>query len=325
MAEPTIVPFGSPDAENRLSDDLFTDTAKKSFFASRFTSESEDFFIQRLPHPERDTELSISPDLSMRRPFSGRQRKRRTAQDIREIARDDLSDYWARYFDEMNFIYLSGARGINEDFIEDVAYVGHPANLVQAPDAHHIIYAGAATSKESLTANDKMTKNLIVRVATKAKMIRAVNPALANLQPVMIDGSPYLVLLMSPSMMRDLRTSDPAEWTDIQGAAKGYGNPIFIGAKGMIDNIILHEHRSAIRFNDYGAGGDVAAGRALLLGARAGVMAFGSSNGLRFIWGEEKHDYGNEWTVNTTVRMGTKKTRFSNTDLGVIAIDCASD
>jgi len=62
------------------------------------------------------------------------------------VAKDGLSSYFARWLDELTFIYLSGSRGINQDFIEDLAYAGHAGNPVQAPDSDHILYPNGKTA-----------------------------------------------------------------------------------------------------------------------------------------------------------------------------------
>lgn len=69
----------------------------------------------------------------MRHPVSagGRMTRKRTAHDMRGIAKNRLSDYWAKFIDELHFIYLSGARGINEDFIETTDWTGHAGNPIK--------------------------------------------------------------------------------------------------------------------------------------------------------------------------------------------------
>lgn len=104
-------------------------------------------------------------------------------------------------------------------------------------------------------------------------------------------------------------------------AAEGRSNPLFKGALGMIKNVILHSHESVIRFSDYGAGVNLPASRALFLGRQAGVIAFGSKNGLRFTWTEDMEDRGNEPVIGAGIIVGVKKTRFNDKDFGVQAID----
>ena len=92
----------------------------------------------------------------------------------------------------------------------------------------------------------------------------------------------------------------------------------------MINNVVLHSHESVIRYNDYGAGNNVLAARALFMGRQAGVVAYGTAGGLRFTWKEETDDYGNEPTVAAGTIIGVSKTRFNQRDFGVISVDTAS-
>jgi N4-gp56 family major capsid protein len=353
--------FGSAEAAKEWSSSLELDTNKKSLFA-RFTSEGHNSLVQRLTNLERgadnQTHFNIfiqlkGPPISgnsrldvseenlvfyqdnicinqLRRSFSagGAMTRKRTLKNTREAACDAFSDYWAKYLDELHFIYLSGTRGINKDFVEDLSFLGHADNPIQAPDVDHIMYAaGPAGTKATMVAGDKMTRNLIERAATKAEMMREVNPASVDMQPVMINGEPHFVLLMNPFQVYDLRTADTTGWMDIQkaaAAAEGSKNAIFTGAKGMINNIVLRSHKSCIRFDDYGADSNLAATRALLLGAQAGVVAYGSSAGRRFTWKEEVEDYDNTVTIVCGATMGFKKNRFNNTDVGVLSIDTAT-
>lgn len=361
MPGPTVVAFGDPKAQKKWSASLFIDTNKKSYFDRKFVEDSDNSVIQRLTDLESDAGDTIDYDLSVQlrnkptvgdarlqgkeenlRFFSdqvsidqlrhgvsagGKMSRKRTVQNIRRIARDRLSDYWAKYADELYFIYLSGARGINQDFTEDLTYAGLANNPIQAPDASHQAYGGVATSKASLVVGDKMTKAVIEKMVTKARAMRTLDVTSATLLAVMINGEPHYVLLMSLFQEYDLRTADTTGWVDVQkaaAAAEGRNNPIFKGGLGMVNNVVLHSHESVIRFSDYGAGSNVAAARALFMGRQAGVIAFGSTGGLRFAWTEEMQDHGNEPVVAAGIIMGVKKTRFNSKDFGILALDTAA-
>lgn len=358
----TTIAFGDAKAQKKWSGLLFLDTAKKSYFDKKFVGEGENKVIQRLTDLEQAAGDTITFDLSIqlrqkpttgdkraegkeeslrfasdqviidqiRHPVSagGKMTRKRTNHDTRAICKAKLGDYWARYLDEMRFIYLSGARGINQDFIEETTWAGHAGNAIQAPDSLHLLYGGTATAKANLTANDKMSRLLIERAAVRAEMMSAEDPTSVPMQPVMIDGEAHFVCVMSTYQEHDLRTNDTPGWLDIQKAAitaEGRANPIFKGGLGMVKNVVLHSHKNAIRFADYGAGNNVQAARALFMGAQAGVIAYGSERDKqRYTWEEELKDYGNEPTVCAGLIVGVKKTRFNGKDFGVIALDTAA-
>lgn len=260
----------------------------------------------------------------------GKMSRKRTLHDLRTLAKDRLKDWWREFMEQLRFIYLSGARGVNSNFIiTDPNWSGHAGMEISPPDADHLMYGGAATSKASLTAADTMSRQTISRAAVKAEMLQEINPECINMQPTMVEGAPHYVMLMSPFQEYDLRNEAGASgWLEIQKAAStalGAKSPIFRGGMGMIDNVVLHSHRWAIRFNNYGAGANVEAARALLLGRQAGIIAYGSANTeSKFDWFEEMKDAGNEPVFTAGVIFGFKKTKFGGKDLGVISVDTAA-
>lgn len=354
----TVLPFGDPRAQKRWAALLSVEAMKKSYFTRKFVGEEANNIIQRKTELESDAGDRVSFDLSVmlrNKPTIGDNRvkgkeenlrfftdevvidqarhavsaggkmsRKRTVHDLRKVARDRLSDYWSQYIDELHFIYLSGARGINQDYIETTDFTGHAGNAIQAPDDQHILYGGSATSKATITNTDKMSRALIERAVTKSRMMRALDPNTANMLPVMLEGEARYVIIMTPQQEYDLRAADAQGWLDIQkaaAAAEGRDNPIFKGGLGMVNNVILHSHESVIRFSDYGAGTNLPAARAIMLGRQAGVVAYGTAGGLRYDWKEEEDDYGNEPTVVAGTILGVKKTRFNSKDFGVIALD----
>lgn len=358
----TVIPFGDPKAQKKWSANLAVDQRKKSYFENRFIGVDDNSVIQRKTELESDAGDTISFDLCVQmrnKPTygdarlegkeeslrfytdqviidqvrhaasaGGKMSRKRTAYDMRMIAKNRLGDYFARLVDELFFMYLSGARGINEDFIEDTSYTGFAGNAFTAPDTAHLIYGGAATSKASLASTDKLSVTTIEKALNKAEMMQARDPRTANMVPVSIESEDNYVLLMSPFQEYDLRTNtSTGQWLDIQkaaAAAEGRKNPIFMGGMGMIKNCVLHKHRNVIRYSDYGAGANVLAARALLLGRQAAVVAYGTSGGLRYSWEENTKDYGNEPTVASGFIGGMKKTTFNGRDFGVISIDTAA-
>ena len=358
----TVVAFGDQKAQKKWSANLAVDARKKSYFENRFIGTDDNAVIQRKTELETGAGDRISFDLCVQmrnRPTYGDQRlegkeeslkfytdeviidqvrhaasaggkmsRKRTAHDMRMLAKNRLGDYFSRLVDELFFMYLSGARGINQDFIEASDYTGFAGNSFDAPDASHQLYGGSATSKASLASTDKLTTTVIEKAINKAEMMQALDPKVANMVPVTNGADNQYVLLMSPFQEYDLRTnSTTGQWLDIQKAAataEGRKNPIFLGGLGLLNNTVLHKHRNVIRFSDYGSGSNVAAARALVLGRQAAVVAYGTANGMRYSWEENTKDYGNEPTVASGFIGGIKKTRFNGKDFGVLSIDTAA-
>lgn len=355
----TVIPFGDPKAQKKWSAKLAVDSSRKSYFGKKFIGPDENNIIQQKTELDSDAGDRVSYDLSVslrgkpttgdnrlkgkeenlkfftdevvidqvRKSVSagGRMTRKRSIHNLRSIAKDRLSDYWSQYIDELHFIYLSGARGMNQDFIEDATYTGHAGNPIDAPDAKHILFGGDAISKATIATDDGMSRALIERAAVAARMMRALDPKAANMMPVDVSGEKHYVNLMSPFQEHSLRTEvGTAGWLEIQKAAmtaEGRANPIFKGGLGMINNVVLHTHESVIRFSDYGSGANLPAARALFMGRQAGVCAFGTGGGMRFSWHEEVDDFENEPVVAAGTIIGVKKTRFNGSDFGVLSLD----
>lgn len=260
----------------------------------------------------------------------GRMARKRSIHDMRSLCKAQLQEYFREWREQIRFVYLSGARGVNEgDYILPLDFAGFAGNPILPPDQDHIMYAGSAVSKATLTASDKMSRALIERAEVRSRKLMARDDKNVNLKPVMVEGEKRLIMLMNTFQEHDLRQeSGAAGWMEIQKAAaasEGRSNPIFKGSLGMIKGVVLHSHEFGVVFNDYGAGANVAAGRALLLGAQAGVEAAGSANGYNSMdWSEEAKDHGNQLEVAGGAMWAFKKTRYGDRDFGVISIDTAA-
>lgn len=356
----TIVGVGDPKAVRRWSGKLAVDTNKASYFERKFTSTGANTPIQRKTDLEQDAGDEITYDLSvqlrepgvrgdnraegtqenlrfftdtvkidqLRKPISagGKMTRKRTLHNLRSVALARGKDWWGKVFDELHFMYLSGARGHNPDFIEPLDFNGHAGNAFKSPDSAHQMYGGQARSKASLTEQDQMSKDVIEKAAVRADSIKLVDAESTNMQPIMIDGEKHFVIVMSPFQMHDLRQG--VDWLDIQKALmtyEGNKNPVCRGGAGMINNVVLHKHDSVITWQDGGAGKKLPVARAVMLGAQAGVIAYGSGDGqTRMEWGEELLDLGNEAVISTGSIFGIKKSQFNQRDFGVIAIDTVS-
>lgn len=360
----TIVGLNDPKARKLWSADLMVSVSKQSYWTRKMMGKGSETSMPVMLQTDLEQEAgdTISYDLSVqlsggviegdqkaegkgekldfftdkvfidqaRKPVScgGRMSRKRTVHDLRKVGRNRLTEFWARFYDELFFMYGSGARGINEDYNVPLNYAGRAGNAFEAPDSSHILF-GDGASKASLTSAGKMSRVLIERANTKAASQGGGSTQVAEIQPITIAGGEHFVTVMHPFQAHDLKTStDPGNWLDIQKAAaasEGASNPIFKDNLGMIGNTILHKHKSVVRFGDYGAGGNVAAARALFLGRQALVLAFGSpGNGLRFDWSEVPLDHGNDIEICAGAIFGIKKTRFNGKDFGTIALDTAA-
>jgi len=361
----TLVGLNDAKAVKRWSANLAVDTIRASYFTSKFMGKGEgtNMPIMMLTDLESQAGEQVTYDLSVqlrgkategdnrdegreeklsfytdnlyidqqRKSVSagGKMTRKRTLHNLRTIAKRRLTEYWPRLFDEILFCYLSGARGVNDDFIEDTDYTGRANNAFSAPDSSHIMYAGTVTAKNALAATDKMSLAVIDRLVAKADMMGGGTQQVPKIQPINIDGGKHLVCVMNPIQAYDLRReAGDSGWMEIGKAlynSSAKNNPIAKGGLGMHNDVVLHKHQAVIRFSDYGNPATVAAARALGLGAQAACLAFGQAGkGLRYSWSEEEQDRGNELVVTTGTIWGAKKSTFNGLDFGVVAIDTAA-
>ena len=177
------------------------------------------------------------------------------------------------------------------------------------------------------------------------------------IRPIKINGMEVYVAILHPYQVLDLRRNvNNGQWMDIQKSAMMGGqitnNPIFTGAVGMYNGVIIHEDARVPRIGSgtktslgTSLGAPVATGdydeaattktnyaditRGLFLGAQAGCIAFGRSYGLtgtnvKYKWTEVLNDYENQLGVSAALVYGVKKTVFNSKDFGCFALSSIS-
>lgn len=264
----------------------------------RITYYSDDLYINQLRHAVRE---------------GGRFSRQLVPFDVREHARLSLQDWWADRIDTWFFNQICGNAGQT-----DTRYTGNQTAI--AADADHVVYAGSATTDASLSnsATYKFTLTLIDVCVEKAKTMEV------PIRPIMVNGEEKYVMFLHPYQVTDMRTnSNTGQWFDIQKAAMQGGqiskNPIYTGALGEYNGVILHQ---STRIPGFSAGAALTAnaGRiAVFAGAQACAMGFGRGHSPeRYEWVEDYFDYENQFGVAAGCIAGLKKTIFNGSDFATI-------
>lgn len=178
---------------------------------------------------------------------------------------------------------------------------------------------------DDLAAGDTFDVDSISLAKTKAE---AVVSGVPTIRPLRINGKDYFVMFIHPNQAYDLKNTG-TKWAQAQREAqmRGADNPIFTGAEGIWDGVIVHVHpyvpkvNASGTFSASGTAAGVAAYRALLCGQQAAVMA--QTNKSMFMI-ERDFDYGNKPGVATGIIGGINKTAFNSVDYGVVTVDSAS-
>jgi N4-gp56 family major capsid protein len=245
---------------------------------------------------------------------AGKMTEQRVPFSVREEARMGLQDWFAGRADQAFFNQVGGNTAQS-----DQRYTG--SNATVAPSSNNWVFAGGATAESSISATttQKFSLTLIDVCVEKAKTLTPM------IRPIRLKGDDYYVMFLHPYQVTDLRIASAAagSWYDIQKAAitggQVTGNPIFTGALGMYNNVILH---TAVRIPVIPSGTlstQANVYRATFCGAQAAAITYGRDNSAeRFSWVEELFDYGNQLGVSAGCIWGLKKLQFNSQDFGTI-------
>jgi conserved hypothetical genomic island protein len=182
------------------------------------------------------------------------------------------------------------------------------SKLSYNPSNGEVLYASAAGTQSSITANDKLTTTIISRAKRKAMMHAP------KVQPIKIDGMDKYIMLVSPWAARDLK--DDPKWLAAQQNAnvRGSKNPIFTGALGEYDGVILYEYERVQTSNIGASSANVC--QNLLLGKQAACFAV--ARPAKHI--EQTDDYGNIAGNGIAFYGAVEKTKFNGMDYGIINV-----
>lgn len=280
------------------------------------TTYSDDLLIDQLRHAVRSGgEMS-----EQRVPFS-----------IREEALDGLRDWWADRIDTAFFNQIGGNVSASS------AFTGMNTATVptSATSNVRIIYGSGSTSSTAsytqTTSASASAKGLHFTPAVIDVAVNVAKTAVPLIRPLRVNGQYKYVMFIHPNQTRQLRTNNAANtvtWYDIQRSRVQGGeldtNPIFNGALGEYNGVILHE---STRIPTWAAatanGGDTR--KAVLCGAQAACFGTGRRDADRKMkWVEEYFDYENELGVGAAMIWGLKKSVYNSIDFATIVVPTIS-
>jgi N4-gp56 family major capsid protein len=253
----------------------------------------------------------------------GQMSQQRVNFDLKKAAFIKLSAKWSRRFEQWILNQLAGvthAMGAGQD-----NYKRTGMNPVLAIDADHLCWGDTAvTADESLTSSHKMKllriDEAVHKAMTKDELDYPITPC--------PDG--YYHLIMDTYSWKNLRANTTTgDWQDITKAALMGGrqdakDKFERGWLGVWNNVKLHvsDYVPAGQNSGTAATSVTAARRPVLIGAMAGVMAFGEgyAEGEHLDWVEQTRDYGQTWGVQADCVGGFKRTIFNGQTYGALVI-----
>lgn len=262
------------------------------------TTYSDNVYIDQLRHAVRS---------------SGKMSEQRVPFSVRDEAKSGLEDWWAGRLDAWFFNQLAGNTAVS-----DTRYTGNQAAV--APSTNRKVFVNGSAD-ESQTATYVFNLNLIDKCVERAGIYSP------TIRPIKVNGEDKYVMFLHPYQVYDLRTSTSSgQWLDIQKAAMMGGqidkNPIYTGALGEYNNVILHQaYRVPTGVNSSTGAAISTVRRAIFCGAQAACMAYGQKDqGGEMSWVEELFDYQNQLGVSAGMIAGLKKTQFNSEDFGAITV-----
>jgi len=260
--------------------------------------------------------------------------QKRTDINLKVQGRARLTDYIKELYEEYMTAAIAGSRGIGTAEFQHLStdYTGFP-NALRAPDtAHLFVGTDGSKAKATLLTTDKLGLTTLNKLQLKAKkMLGSVADGNAvKMTKITRNGKQVWVLVALPEGIQDIREdSGTAGWIDAQRALTtsiGKEADWFQGGAGYFNGVIADECEVGVKFNDYGAGGNVNAIRSLFCGANAMAVAHGTKgmdDGLSINLDDDADDRGNEAIVHFKMIFGVDKVQYAGMDYGCMSVDTA--
>ena len=251
--------------------------------------------------------------------------------DTQREARAGLKDWYAKRISVGFFQHVCGYTGASYTHrsmtVDRAKAVYNLGNTTTTPTANRRLWA-AAGAGESNTADENLESDDVfdLRLIDYAKeLARTTSPPI---RPVNIDGMETYVAYLHPYQVVDLRTdTSTGQWMDFSKTAytgRGKDNPIFTGALGMYNGVVLRESEDVTPGVNSSTSASISTvRRAVFLGAQAAAIAFGTDfnpGAGAYKWVEETFDYQRELGVSVQCLMGLTKCVFNSVDFGTVTM-----
>ena len=247
--------------------------------------------------PEGNEEEIVFHDFSVTLEEKGNAVRARSKMDFKRPAFDLRNEFRMALQD-----WLSG-------YLEDKTIVA----LSTSPTSGENIFGGDATSTATIDSSDTMATAVISKAKRKARLHTP------KIRPIRVNGKNHYVMLMHDYQSKALKAEDAWQQANREGGTRGPDNALFSGNLGMWDGVVLFEYERIQTYTGWGAGGVTTGARALLLGAQAGIHAYGQLPE----WYEKLFKYNRIPGVLVDVIHKVSKTVFNSKDFGVITVDTA--
>ena len=264
--------------------------------------------------------------------LAGRYDEQRVAYSMREDAKNKLSIRVNEFLERQIFMKLAGVYTTTltdvagNVYSADARFGATPNPIPTADEAagYGTRYVCAkSTGIDAIADTDILSPSLITRAKVKAQVTSGGVPRIA---PLKIKGKEFWAMFMHPWQAADLKTASSSIWAQAQRDAqmRGDDNPIFTGALGIWDGVVLHEHeyvataQSSAAFGNGGTACNARVFRSCLVGCQAVTMAE-CANSMKMV--EKEFDYENKVGYAVNFIGGFQKPQFNSVDYAVVTVD----
>ena len=227
--------------------------------------------------------------------------------DFRVEALDSLKVWFAETMEKDLIDTLSGATGTLTAGINSATWAYADNTYTTWNDNGTI---KVTTPASALAVDDTITPELISSAVARCKL------ADPKFRPIRAGGKDYYLLLVHPESAHELKNDSDWQAAQQNAMPRGTDNPLFTGALGMWDGVVVHEHDliQKVTVNSLNAN------RNLMLGSQAAAVAFGGDHQ----WHEETVDRGNKLSISAAIIYEMAKTSFNSSDFAVMEVLCAT-
>jgi len=271
--------------------------------------------------------------------------------DIRSEGKSGLADWWADRLDTGFLNQICGNTSLITTLPSDyLKYCGMNAPTAQVGlGTTNImsVFPPTITAESGLTAAGTNSANCMSLPLISQAKVKAMTARLP-IRPIRVGSMDLYVAFLHPFQVYSLKVNTSTNsWIQIQQSAMQGGvitnNPIFTGAIGLHDGVLLHES-ARVPWGNTSTGrvgtnlgppgnGTTNVARGALCGAQACMVAFGREAGwpYQMKWVEDLFDYENQLGVAASMVYGAKKTVFKDSsgsdpiDFGVVTISTWAD
>ena len=187
--------------------------------------------------------------------------------------------------------------------------------LTKTSGTHAYYYSASSSAYASSDPKAQTLTNISLADISAMKTLAQIGgSANYRMRPIRVDGNDYYVLVLHPEVAYDLFELDGFQTIQREAQVRGDSNPLFSGALGIYNGVVIHAHEGVSVAADGGSSSNIAFARNLFMGAQAACFAESSD----MMWVEKTFDYGNQLGISASKIYGVDISDYNSKDYGVI-------